>query len=90
MAYGIDVKDENDEVLTYIDTGLEGSRELIIGGFLVDFFPVLRHMPSFFPGCGFQKLFAKWRKDNQLLRDVPFLRYKDAVVGSSATPHPSV
>ncbi|KAI0691793.1 CyP450 monooxygenase [Cerioporus squamosus] len=79
MAYGIDVKDENDEVLTYIDTGLQGSRELIIGGFLVDYFPVLRYMPSFFPGCGFHKLFARWREDNKLLRDMPFRRYEEAV-----------
>ncbi|TFK83976.1 CyP450 monooxygenase [Polyporus arcularius HHB13444] len=79
MAYGIDVKDEKDEMLTYIDTGLQGSRELVVGGFMVDFFPVLRHMPSFFPGCGFQRLFAKWSEDNKLLRDMPFRRYKDAV-----------
>ncbi|KAI0690875.1 cytochrome P450, partial [Cerioporus squamosus] len=89
MAYGIDVKDEHDEVLTYIDTGLQGSRELIIGGFLVDFFPVFRHMPSFLPGCGFHKLFARWRKDNKLLRDMPFRRYEEAVVGASGTEPPS-
>ncbi|RPD57200.1 CyP450 monooxygenase [Lentinus tigrinus ALCF2SS1-7] len=80
MAYGIDVKDENDEMLAFIEAGLQGTRELIVsGGFLVDYFPFLRHMPSFFPGCGFHKLFAKWRKDNKLLREMPFMRYKDAV-----------
>ena len=84
MAYGIDVKDENDEVLTGIDAGLQGTRELVVaGGFLVDYFPFLRHLPSFFPGCGFHKLFAKWREDNKLLREMPFLRYKEAIVGPS-------
>ena len=84
MAYGIDVKDENDEVLTGIDAGLQGTRELVVaGGFLVDYFPFLRHLPSFFPGCGFHKLFAKWREDNKLLREMPFLRYKEAIVGLS-------
>ena len=28
MAYGVDVKDENDEVLICIDAGLQGGREL--------------------------------------------------------------
>ncbi|RPD57201.1 CyP450 monooxygenase [Lentinus tigrinus ALCF2SS1-7] len=80
MAYGIDVKDENDELLTYIETGLQGSRELILsGGFLVDFIPILRHLPSFLPGCGFRKKFARWRENNRLLRAMPFQRYKEAV-----------
>ena len=84
MAYGVDVKDENDEVLICIDAGLQGGRELIVaGGFLVDYLPFLRHLPSFFPGCGFHKLFAKWREDNELLRDMLLLRYKEAIVGSS-------
>lgn len=75
------MKDENDELLAFIDAGLAGTRELVVAaGFLVDFLPFLRHMPSFFPGCGFQNQFAKWRDDNKLLRDMPFKRFKDAVV----------
>ena len=30
MAYGIDVKDESDEMLTYIDAGMEGIRKLAV------------------------------------------------------------
>ncbi len=75
------MKDENDELLAFIDAGLAGTRELVVAaGFLVDFLPFLRHMPSFFPGCGFQNQFAKWRDDNKLLRDMPFKRFKDAAV----------
>ncbi|KAI0690874.1 cytochrome P450 [Cerioporus squamosus] len=80
IAYGIDVKGENDEMLAFIDAGLAGTRELVLaGGFLVDYLPILRYMPSFFPGCGFHRLFTKWREDNKLFRNMPFKRYKDAV-----------
>ncbi len=42
-----------------------------------------------FPGCGSQRLFATWREDNKLLREIPFWRYKDAIVGASVTSRSS-
>ena len=89
MAYGIDVKDESDEMLTYIDAGMEGIRKLAVsGGFVVDSLPFLRYLPSYVPGCGFQKTFAQWRERSALWRNTPFKHYQDAVVGVFATTSP--
>ena len=78
ILYDIDVAPENDETLAIIEEGLLGSREVIVsGGFLVDYFHFLRHMPSFVP---FQRQFTKWRKATKRMHDAPFERYKRAVV----------
>ena len=80
IAYGVDVVDAHDETVEVINEGVAGVRELLVfGGFLVDYLPFLRHVPSYLPGCGFMKRFEKWAKDNQRLRRVPYQRLCDAL-----------
>ncbi|TFK90517.1 cytochrome P450 [Polyporus arcularius HHB13444] len=80
VAYGVDVADEHDETVEVINAGVEGVRELLVfGGFLVDYLPFLRHVPSYLPGCGFMKQFQKWARANQRLRNVPYQRFLDAM-----------
>ena len=81
IAYGVDVVDEHDETVEVINEGVAGVRELIVfGGFLVDYLPFLRHVPSYLPGCGFMKQFERWAEANQRLRRVPYQRLVDAMV----------
>nr|VWO95120.1 N/A [Ganoderma boninense] len=72
--YGFDAKGRDDRVLSLIWDCVEGTRELLIsGGFLMDFFPILRFAPSFLP---FHRKLAKWRAANVRFKDEPFARFK--------------
>ena len=80
LAYGLDASTDNDETLASIQEGVTGTRQVVIaGGFLVDFIPILRYWPSWLPGGGFQKKFAKWRLATKRMIDAPFDRYMKEV-----------
>ena len=80
--YGFDTKDQDDSVLKLVWDCIEGSRQLLVaGGFLMDFFPILRFAPSFVP---FQRKLAEWRTVNVRFKEDMFAKYKaDVVSGSS-------
>ncbi|EJF63284.1 cytochrome P450 [Dichomitus squalens LYAD-421 SS1] len=72
--FGFDAQDRNDRVLKLVWDCIEGTRELLIsGGFLMDFFPILRFAPSFVP---FQRKLARWRTINEHFKDELFAQYK--------------
>uniref|UniRef100_A0A8H7NBU0 O-methylsterigmatocystin oxidoreductase n=1 Tax=Bionectria ochroleuca TaxID=29856 RepID=A0A8H7NBU0_BIOOC len=45
---------------------------VIPGKWLVDLFPFMKHLPSWFPGAGFQDIARRWRKEVFAAADVPF------------------
>ncbi|KAK7042875.1 cytochrome P450 [Favolaschia claudopus] len=45
---------------------------LVPGRFLVDLLPVLRYVPEWFPGAGFQTLAREGKKLAEMIREVPF------------------
>ncbi|KAM5539386.1 hypothetical protein V8D89_006838 [Ganoderma adspersum] len=86
VLYGMEKQDEIDETVAAIQGGLEGSRQILVsGGFLVDFFPILRYSPSFVP---FQRQFEKWRAGLERLMNTPFAHYQAtaAKLGDDAPP----
>ena len=42
------------------------------GKYLVEIFPVLRFLPSWFPGARFRREGAAWKKNVQRLRNTPW------------------
>ncbi|KAI0705410.1 CyP450 monooxygenase [Earliella scabrosa] len=81
IIYNIDAADENDRYISAIDTALEGAAQgLAPGRYLVGFFPILRYVPAWFPGAGFQKDFARWREASLALKNMPFDHVKDEVL----------
>ncbi|TFK90538.1 O-methylsterigmatocystin oxidoreductase [Polyporus arcularius HHB13444] len=73
VVYGIDVEDENHEIVRMIDVALEGPAQAFVPGkFLVDVFPLLQYVPEWLPGANFQKMFAKWRKANLQMKEILF------------------
>ena len=44
---------------------------------------MLRYVPAWFPGAGFQKDFARWREASLALKNMPFDHVKDEVVGQA-------
>ncbi|KAI0372684.1 cytochrome P450 [Pilatotrama ljubarskyi] len=79
-VYGIQVTDPGDpcfhmaETIVYV-----GSAMSTPGAFRVDTFPILRYLPSWFPGVGFKRLAAVWRARTLSYRDQLFLAGKAAL-----------
>jgi hypothetical protein len=82
ISYGIDVQDSDDPNILEIEESLNGITEASIPGtFWVDFFPILKYVPSWFPGAGFQKKAAHWSQVNTSMIQRPFDYVKDQLVG---------
>ncbi|KAF9227072.1 cytochrome P450 [Gyrodon lividus] len=63
ISHGYSVKDGNDPFVEMADQAmLNFSVVSAPGGFLVDLIPVLRYLPEWFPGAGFQRDAKRWRK----------------------------
>ncbi len=52
VTYGVTIKEENDPAVDNAETALAGLAEAgNPGSFLVDTFPIMKHIPSWFPGA---------------------------------------
>ena len=82
ISYGIDVQDSDDPLILLTEEAISGISEATIpGAFWVDFFPILKYVPSWFPGAGFQKKAAHWSQINASMVQKPFDYVKDQFVG---------
>ncbi|KAI0752766.1 cytochrome P450 [Daedaleopsis nitida] len=80
LLYDIDAAEKEDKYIGIIDTAQEGvSQGLVPGRFLVEFFPILRYVPAWVPGAGYQKMFAKWQAAGHALKTLPFCALKAAM-----------
>ncbi|KAJ8506903.1 hypothetical protein ONZ45_g10644 [Pleurotus djamor] len=80
VAYGINVAPNDDPLLAQLDhtlhhMGLAG----IYGTFLVDYLPLLKRVPKWFPGAQFQIQAEHSRNDIREMRDMPYKRTLDAI-----------
>ncbi|KAH8114956.1 cytochrome P450 [Phellopilus nigrolimitatus] len=77
-TYGHKVESDND---AYAMIAVEASSLATEGGApgasLVDFIPILRYAPSWFPGAGFQKRVARTRQANADMVDMPYENLKE-------------
>lgn len=86
VLFGFDAKDKDKRALQLVWDTIEGTRELLVsGGFLVDFFPILRFAPSVIP---FQRKFARWRAVNMHFKNELFARYKMELVCNHLLSYP--
>jgi len=53
---------------------------------MVDTFPILKHIPAWFPGAGFKKVAAEWRKKVMRNVNMPFERVKANMVAGTQKP----
>ena len=73
IGYGISVKESDDPYISIAEEVLDGISEAgIPGTFWVDLFPILKHVPSWFPGAGFQKKAAHWGEAVNAMAERPF------------------
>jgi hypothetical protein len=82
VAYGIDIQESDDPYLLIAEECLDGlNKAAILGTFWVDFFPILKYVPSWVPGAGFQKQATHWRELNASMTGKPFRFVKEQLVG---------
>jgi hypothetical protein len=81
IGYGIDVQESDDPYISIAEEALNGAAEAgIPGAFWVDMFPILKYVPSWFPGAGFQKKAARWREATNTMADKPFRHVQEQLV----------
>ena len=82
IGYGIEVQESDDPYISIAEEVVSAVAEVgIPGAFLVDLFPILKYVPSWFPGAGFQKKAAHWRELNHIMADKPFCHVQEQLVG---------
>ncbi|KZT05964.1 cytochrome P450 [Laetiporus sulphureus 93-53] len=87
MMYGHQVAREGDSYVTLADKALATlGHSGIFGTYLVDYIPMLRHVPTWMPGAGFKRRAFEWRKLNQAMLNVPFEQVKENVARGTAVP----
>ena len=85
-AYGVEVKDTNDKYVMIADRAMECFNVVFKpGAYLVQTFPWMRHIPSWFPGARFQREFDAWRPTVRMIHDAPWKAAMDARVCNAAT-----
>ncbi|KAJ8088573.1 hypothetical protein PM082_022646 [Marasmius tenuissimus] len=81
ITYGYALKAKDDP---YLDLALSSLEGIIASGnhgsFWVDYLPVVKHVPAWFPGASFQRKAKVWRQSNKELKDRPWGWIKDAIV----------
>ena len=81
MTYGVEVKDTDDPLIGLAEVAVKSASQSIIpGAYLVDLIPILKYIPEFVPGAGFQKKARVWRKVQEDSREKPYLASIEAMV----------
>ncbi|EMD42005.1 hypothetical protein CERSUDRAFT_110546 [Gelatoporia subvermispora B] len=81
IAYGIEVTPSNDPFVKIAEEAVQSiAATTNAGSYLVDIVPVLRYLPSWFPGAGFKKEAAQWRVWVEALLNQPFQVVKDRIL----------
>ncbi|KAJ7675756.1 cytochrome P450 [Mycena polygramma] len=72
-VYGYDVKPSNDHFVTLSENAVKKLSDAFLpGAMAVNTFPILRYLPSWFPGTGFHRYAAECRELTQEMKQVQF------------------
>ncbi|KAF5314830.1 hypothetical protein D9619_007202 [Psilocybe cf. subviscida] len=73
IAYGYDIKPQKDYFVTLAKDAVSRiSLAILPGAVLVNVVPILRHLPPWFPGAGFQKGATETKEMTTQMKEVPF------------------
>ncbi|KAI0635121.1 cytochrome P450 [Trametes polyzona] len=89
IVYGYRVLSNKDRLLEMADEGLELlSNRIAAAGvvWLVDLFPPLKYIPSWFPGAGFKRDAAVWKGKMEAFVNVPYEFTKDQMRKGTGVP----
>ncbi|KZP13878.1 cytochrome P450 [Athelia psychrophila] len=87
ISYGFEALPKNDP---FIDTAEKSFTAIAIAGmpnaFLVDTVPILKHVPSWFPGAGFRRKAIEWRQYSDDTLEAPFKALKEDIANGVDKP----
>ncbi|KAH9854914.1 CyP450 monooxygenase [Lenzites betulinus] len=87
IIYGFEITDDDDKYILIARKALDIFDDFMVPGrFLVESLPVLRYLPNWFPGAGFKRKAAVWRKDVLALRNVPFEAVTENIAHGNVRP----
>ena len=67
--------------ISIAEEALNGLTEAgVTGAFWVNLFPILKYVPSWFPGASFQKKAARWRDVTNMIAEKPFRHVHEQLV----------
>jgi len=73
IAYGLQIQETDDPHINRAKIAADSILDITGGGvYLVDIFPILRHVPSWVPGAVFQKQAEVFRKLQENFRHLPY------------------
>ncbi|KAF8811640.1 cytochrome P450 [Phlegmacium glaucopus] len=85
LSYGIEIKENDDPFIDLAETAVKSiSAAASFGAFLVDVIPILKYVPEFVPGAGFQKKAREWRKLQEDFRERPYSASIEAIAAGQA------
>jgi len=88
VVYGYKIREEGVDPLVHLaDKALsEFSQITTPGAFLVDMMPILKYVPSWFPGAGFKRLAKKYTKSCDDLGAIPLAYVQEQMATGQAAP----
>ncbi|KZP06197.1 cytochrome P450 [Athelia psychrophila] len=87
ITYGLDVLPKNDPFIESADKGLATLALAVVpGAFLVDTLPILKHVPSWFPGAGFKRKAKEWKRYADEVLEAPYKALKEEMANGAAKP----
>ncbi|GJJ06153.1 hypothetical protein Clacol_000342 [Clathrus columnatus] len=87
ITYGIKTSLNNDPYVELAERALESFTQVSApGAHLVDIIPILKYIPSWVPGAGFQKKAKTLREEFNAMITIPFAVVKPAIKAGNAPP----
>ncbi|KAF9228325.1 cytochrome P450 [Gyrodon lividus] len=87
IAYGYTVEIENDPLVKLVDDAMDQFSETTVpNAFMVDIVPILRFVPEWIPGAGWQRKAAAYRRTLTDMLDIPYNLVKQHVAAGTAKP----
>ncbi|KAH9924103.1 cytochrome P450 [Amylocystis lapponica] len=87
IAYGLEVLLEDDPYISNIDRAMHiTAKATRTGAYLVDSVPILKYVPAWFPGAGFKRQAAEWRKCEIAASELPLASVKKQMADGVAPP----
>ncbi|KAF9264353.1 cytochrome P450 [Marasmius fiardii PR-910] len=72
VIYGYQTRGSYDSYVKLVDKAIAGLNEAGVGKYLVDYFPILKYIPAWFPGAGFRTKAELWAQDIDRMVNLPW------------------
>lgn len=81
IVYGYDVKPGSDHLVDIVDRTMANFNRISRpGAYLCNYLPLMRFIPSWFPGGGFKNEAKAYRKTHMDMINIPFTLVQDQMV----------